>query len=138
KKRELGARYALTQPMFSRELVEQMMERLQDMDMLIFPGIFPLISSRNAEFLHNEVPGISVPEELRKKLSAYEQVEDQRKIALEYTREMVENVSSTVDGFYFISPLNKWDIVLDFVKQVRKAGWRGSSRMARLVQENKV
>ncbi|MFW5906105.1 MAG: bifunctional homocysteine S-methyltransferase/methylenetetrahydrofolate reductase [Desulfobia sp.] len=138
KKRELGARYVLTQPMFSRELVEQMMERLQDMDMLIFPGIFPLISSRNAEFLHNEVPGISVPEELRKKLSAYEQVEDQRKIALEYTREMVENVSSTVDGFYFISPLNKWDIVLDFVKQVRKAGWRGSSRMARLVQENKV
>ncbi len=134
KKRELGARFAMTQPVFSREVVEQMMERLHNMDILIFPGIFPLISSRNAEFLHNEVPGISVPENLRSRLSGYEQVEDQRKAALEYTRELVEEVSSVVDGFYFISPLNKWDIALEFVKQVRQAGWQGTDRMTSFVR----
>lgn len=134
KKRELGARFAMTQPIFSREVVEQMMERLQYMDILIFPGFFPLISLRNAEFLHNEVPGISVPTDLRNKLAEYAQVEDQRKVALEYTRKLVDSVSSVVDGFYFISPLNKWDIALDFAKQVRQAGWRGTDRMARLIK----
>jgi homocysteine S-methyltransferase len=128
KKAGLGARYAMTQPLFSRAEVEQMMERVSHLDMLIFPGIFPLISSRNAEFLHNEVPGISVPEHLRKKLAGYEEVADQRKAALEYTAGLLEEISPVVDGLYLISPLNKWEIVLDFVVQIRKAGWKGSGR----------
>ncbi len=128
KKAGLGARYAMTQPLFSRAEVEQMMERVSHLDMLIFPGIFPLISSRNAEFLHNEVPGISVPEHLRKKLAGYEEVADQRKAALEYTAGLLEEISPVVDGLYLISPLNKWEIVLDFVIQIRAAGWKGSGR----------
>ncbi len=128
KKAALGARYAMTQPLFSRDLVEQMMDRVNHLDILIFPGIFPLISSRNAEFLHNEVPGISVPEELRKKLAQYDEVADQRKVALEYTARLIEDISSFIDGLYLISPLNKWDIVLDFVIQAREAGWKGSGR----------
>jgi homocysteine S-methyltransferase len=128
KKAALGARYAMTQPLFSKEVVEQMMERVNHLDILIFPGIFPLISSRNAEFLHNEVPGISVPGELRKKLAGFEQVADQRQAALEYTGRLVEEIAPFVDGLYLISPLNKWDIVLDFVVQVRQAGWKGSGR----------
>ncbi|MCI5158880.1 MAG: bifunctional homocysteine S-methyltransferase/methylenetetrahydrofolate reductase, partial [Candidatus Electrothrix sp. AUS1_2] len=95
---------------------------------LIFPGIFPLISSRNAEFLHNEVPGIHVPAELRKRLAGFDQVVDQRKAALEYTAELVEKISSFIDGLYLVSPLNKWDIALDFVVQTRQAGWKGSGR----------
>ncbi len=133
KKAALGARYAMTQPLFSRDVVEQMMERISHLEMVIFPGIFPLISSRNAEFLHNEVPGISVPEDLRKKLAGYEEVVDQRKAALEYTARLVEDISPFVDGLYLISPLNKWDIVLDFVNQIRQAGWRGSGRVDSLL-----
>jgi homocysteine S-methyltransferase len=128
KKAAFGARYALTQPIFAKDKVEQMMERVSHIDILIFPGIFPIISSRNAEFLHNEVPGIFVPEDLRKKLAQYEDVIDQRKAALEYTARLVEDISSFVDGLYLISPLNKWEIVLDFVIQVREAGWKGSGR----------
>ncbi len=128
KKAGLGACYAMTQPLFSRDEVEQMMERLIHLEMLIFPGIFPLISSRNAEFLHNEVPGISVPADLRKKLAGYEEVADQRKAALEYTAGLLEEISPFVDGLYLISPLNKWEIVLDFVIQIREAGWKGSGR----------
>ena len=128
KKAALGARYAMTQPLFSKDMVEQMMERVSHLDILIFPGVFPLISSRNAEFLHNEVPGISVPEELRKKLAGYDEVADQRKVAFEYTARLIEDISSFIDGLYLISPLNKWDIVLDFVIQAREAGWKGSGR----------
>ncbi len=128
KKFELGARFAMTQPLFTVEAVEQMIEQTRHIDMLIFPGIFPVISSRNAEFLHNEVPGISVPGELRRRLAAYDEVADQRKAALEYTRELVEDIGGMADGLYLISPLNKWDIALEFVRQVRESNRQGSGR----------
>jgi homocysteine S-methyltransferase len=120
KKVSLGARFAMTQPLFSRESVEQMMEKTHHLDILIFPGIFPVISLRNAEFLHNEVPGISVPQEFRRELAQYSEIADQRKAALEYTRSLVESIAPVVDGLYFVSPLNKWDISLEFVRQVRE------------------
>ncbi len=118
RKVDLGARFALTQPLFSAQAVESMLEEIKHVDIMIFPGIFPLISLRNAEFLHNEVPGIYVPKELRKKLSAYDDVRDQRKAALDYTREMVEDIKGIVKGLYLISPLNKWNIVLDIVRRL--------------------
>ncbi|MDH4319072.1 MAG: bifunctional homocysteine S-methyltransferase/methylenetetrahydrofolate reductase [Desulfobulbaceae bacterium] len=131
KKASLGAQFAMTQPIFSQQIVEQMLEKTKGLDILIFPGIFPLISSRNAEFLHHEVPGISVPSSLRKKLEAYPEVSDQRKAALDYTEELVAEIAPLIDGLYLVSPLNKWDISLRFVKLVREAQWRGSGRADR-------
>ena len=135
KKVGLGAQFAMTQPLFSKDSVEMMMEKTSDMDILIFPGIFPVISSRNAEFLHNEVPGISVPSEFRRQLASYTSVADQRKAALEYTHTLVESIAPFVDGLYFISPLNKWDIALQFVHQVRVGKWTGSGRADRYCPE---
>jgi len=131
KKAALGARFAMTQPLFSVHEIETMMEKVRHIEMLIFPGIFPLISSRNAEFLHNEVPGISVPATIRKKLAGYEKVEDQRKAAMEFTHELVDKIAAFVDGLYFISPLNKWEIVVDFVQAVRDKQFCGSGRHSR-------
>jgi len=134
KKAFLGASFAMTQPLFSKEAVESMMEKVGHIDMLIFPGIFPLISARNADFLHNEVPGITVPEFIRKKLAAYSQVEDQRRAAMDFTHELVSEIADFVDGLYFISPLNKWGIALDFVRQIREHGWQGSGRYRTMLE----
>ena len=102
----------MTQPLFSKDSVELMMEKTSHLDILIFPGIFPVISARNAEFLHNEVPGITVPLEFRRQLARYETPADQRKAALDYTRGLVESIAPFADGLYFVSPLNKWEIAL--------------------------
>ena len=110
KKRENGADFVMTQPLFSKDEVEAMMELVGNMDMLVFPGIFPLISARNAEFLHNEVPGIRVPEEIRKRLWSYEKVEDQRRAAFESTVQLLDSIMALVQGIYIISPLNKWEV----------------------------
>ncbi|MCI5167004.1 MAG: hypothetical protein D3903_13150, partial [Candidatus Electrothrix sp. GM3_4] len=59
-------------------------------------------------------------------------VADQRKVALEYTTVLVEKISSFIDGLYLISPLNKWDIILDFVVQARQEGWKGSGQASRI------
>ncbi len=119
KKAATGAHFVMTQPLFSPGQVEAMLEHTASLDLKIFPGIFPLISARNAEFLHNEVPGISVPSEIRKRLWIYEKAEDQRKAAMEITRKLVVEISGYVDGLYIISPLNKWEISKKLVEQVR-------------------
>ncbi|MCK9296490.1 MAG: bifunctional homocysteine S-methyltransferase/methylenetetrahydrofolate reductase [Desulfobulbaceae bacterium] len=125
-----GANFVMTQPLFTKNEVEAMVEQTSHLNVLIFPGIFPLISARNADFLHNEVPGISIPAEVRKKLWSYEDVADQRKAAMEFTEKLVADLAPFVDGLYLISPLNKWEIAERFVKQIRQAGWQGSGRAA--------
>ncbi len=122
RKVDAGAHFVMTQPLFSAGHIEAVMELTSHLDVTLFPGIFPLISARNAEFLHNEVPGISVPKELRDRLWMYDAVEDQRKAAREFTWELVERVCPHVDGLYLISPLNKWDVALDLVSRVRASG----------------
>jgi methionine synthase / methylenetetrahydrofolate reductase(NADPH) len=131
RKAALGAHYVMTQPFFAAAEVEEMMEKTSHLDLLIFPGIFPVISARNADFLHHEVPGISIPEALRKRLWQYDKVEDQRQVAMEFTRKLVEAIAPIVDGLYFVSPLNKWEVANDLVCMVRQAGWQGSGRVAR-------
>lgn len=133
RKADLGARFALTQPLFSRAVVEEMMEKVNHIDLLVLPGIFPLISARNAEFLHNEVPGISVPNEIRTELARYRTVEDQRRVALDHTRRLIDEIAPLVDGLYLISPLNKWEVTLEFVNQVRAKAFQGSGRHCRFL-----
>ncbi len=130
KKAALGANFVMTQPLFHAPSVEAMMEQTEHINLPIFPGIFPLISWRSAEFLHNELPGISIPKEIRERLKSFESPEDQRKAGLDITRELIENISGIVDGLYIISPLNKWEISLDLVKEIRARKWTGSNRIA--------
>ncbi len=111
-----------------------MMEQTAHIDLMMFPGIFPLISARSAEFLHNELPGITIPEEIRKALWRYEKLEDQRKAGLEITRRLIADIAGIVDGLYLISPLNRWEVPLELVKAVRTEGWTGTGRLAEMQQ----
>src|SRR5258708_12512216 len=61
---EAGAEFAVTQPVFDADQLERFLERTKRDSIPIVAGIWPLVSLRNAEFLANEVPGVSVPEEV--------------------------------------------------------------------------
>ncbi len=132
KKAALGAHFVMTQPLFDVSSIEAMMELTNHLDLLMLPGLFPLISARNAEFLHNELPGITIPEHIRKRLWQYERVEDQRKAGIDICEGLMEEVASFVDGLYLISPLNKWQVPLSLVRRAREAGWKGSGKLGRL------
>ncbi len=134
KKAALGAHFVMTQPVFDAASIERMMELTSHLDMLILPGLFPLISARNAEFLHNELPGITIPEEIRKRLHRFDKVEDQRKEGIDIVRDLIEKTSSFVDGLYLISPLNKWEVPVELLKDIRSAGWTGSGKLASLCE----
>src|SRR5918998_249375 len=56
-----GAEYAITQPVFDVRQLELFLERIEPMKLPVVAGIWPLLSYRNAQFMNNEVPGVSVP-----------------------------------------------------------------------------
>ncbi len=62
-KAEAGACFAVTQPVFDRSRLEQFLRRTEGFGVPVIAGIWPLVSLRNAEFLANEVPGVTVPAE---------------------------------------------------------------------------
>jgi len=129
KKVALGAHFVMTQPIFASSSIEKMMELTSHLNVLILPGLFPLISARNAEFLHNELPGITIPKEIRKRLWQFEKVEDQKKAGIEIIQRLIDEVASFVDGLYLISPLNKWEVPVELLKEIRQKGYKGSQKM---------
>src|SRR5699024_6894603 len=70
RKIESGADYILTQPVYSREKIIELKRATEHIEVPIFLGIMPLTSTRNAEFLHNEVPGIKLTDEVRARMKA--------------------------------------------------------------------
>jgi homocysteine S-methyltransferase len=117
RKIEAGAHFALTQPLFDRRNFHTMREALEKagIGIPLFAGILPLRSWKNAEYLHNEVPGIVIPAEIRDRLARYASPADQKKAGAEIALELMEEFRSGVRGFYLIAPRNRVELVLPLI-----------------------
>lgn len=109
---EAGAEFILTQPIFEHEKFLKFMDAASKFDIPIVGGILPLASFRNAEFLHNEVPGMSIPEELRARLQTAKSTEDARKIGVDIAREMLLQIKDLVCGVYLMPPFGRYETAL--------------------------
>jgi homocysteine S-methyltransferase len=123
RKIEAGAHFALTQPIFEEERLDLLQDSLRDAGITIpvHIGIMPIISSRNAEFLHNEVPGMRIPDDIRQRLAGYEAVVDQRAAGIEIAVNLVQRFASRIQGFYLITPRNRIDPVLPLIEAAHDA-----------------
>jgi len=119
-----GAHFAQTQPVYDKERLLEMAERTLHLGIPILPGILPLVSERNCEFLHNEVPGIVVPEEIRKRMRGKEKEAGVRE-GLDIAREFITEVQGRVGGFYLIPPFGKYEIAVELVGFIK--GTKGES-----------
>src|SRR5258706_11972677 len=63
-----GAEYIMTQPVYDPKTLESFIKSVKHLATPILIGILPLYSHKNAEFLHNEVPGMSIPDEIRERM----------------------------------------------------------------------
>ena len=113
---DAGAEYAITQPVFDTELLERFLERISHVRIPIFAGIWPLASLKNAEFMNNEVPGASVPENLLARLRKADTVEAQREEGIAIAREALERVRPMVDGVQVSVPLGRVESVLKVIE----------------------
>lgn len=114
KKIRHGADFALTQPIFDVGVAKSFISSfsaLYDEPMLpIVAGIQPLFNSGNASFLHNEVPGITIPASLRDRMLS---ASDPQGEGVAIAREMVEELIPLVQGLYLIPVFGRYDLVAD-------------------------
>ncbi|HEY0928900.1 MAG TPA: bifunctional homocysteine S-methyltransferase/methylenetetrahydrofolate reductase [Gemmatimonas sp.] len=106
-KAEAGAEYAITQPVFDPAQLEKFLASVQDIRIPIVAGIWPLVSARNAEFLANEVPGVTVPEAVlqRMRLASSKSKEHGVAEGIAIAREALEQVRGSVQGVQVSAPL---------------------------------
>jgi methionine synthase I (cobalamin-dependent)/5,10-methylenetetrahydrofolate reductase len=79
KKVEAGADFIMTQPVFDAKMIGEIHEATRHLGVPVFLGIMPLTGHRNALFLHHEVPGIRIPEEVIKRMEACRDKEEGRR-----------------------------------------------------------
>ena len=109
-----GADFALTQPVFDPGAAIAFLaayeEAYGEPPPPILAGIKPLYNSRNAEFLHNEVPGITIPESQRERMRAADKPQQEGVLI---AREIAEELRPHVRGFYLMPAFGRYDLVAD-------------------------
>ncbi|KMT23174.1 bifunctional homocysteine S-methyltransferase/methylenetetrahydrofolate reductase [Clostridium cylindrosporum] len=119
KKIEKGASFFLTQPIFDQEVIDYLINLKKDRkDAKILAGIMPLVSYRNAMFLHNEVPGILIPEECINKFNKDMTKEEGYEVGVEIAASIANKLKPYVDGFYFITPFNRVEVVKRVIDKI--------------------
>lgn len=113
-----GAQYAMTQPVFSLQLLEEMKRRTEHLRIPIFTGVWPLLSGRQAEFLHNEVPGIVVPDEVRATMAGSEGAEGRAR-GVKLARKITEAALAQFEGVYLITPFLQYETTVELAQFAR-------------------
>lgn len=103
---EAGAEYAITQPVFDTEQLRTFLDRISHVKIPIVAGIWPLVSFRNAEFLHNEVPGVNVTAEIleRMRIASEKGKEEAREEGILIARESLIEVRDVIAGVQVSAP----------------------------------
>jgi len=112
---EAGAEFAVTQPVFDATQLENFLRRTDGERVPIVAGIWPLVSVRNAEFLANEVPGVSVPDAVITRMRRAGEKSKEHAVAegIAIAREMLGRVRGEVQGVQVSAPFGKVELALD-------------------------
>ncbi|HXG86683.1 MAG TPA: methylenetetrahydrofolate reductase, partial [Pyrinomonadaceae bacterium] len=122
---EAGAEYAITQPVYDTKQLRDFLKRIEHCKVPIVAGIFPLVSIRNAEFMHNEVPGVGVTQDIlqRMRIASEKSKEDARDEGIKIARESLQEVQDLIQGVQVSAPfgnvkyaLQVFDVLPQFVQ----------------------
>ncbi|HEV8198208.1 MAG TPA: bifunctional homocysteine S-methyltransferase/methylenetetrahydrofolate reductase [Gemmatimonadales bacterium] len=115
---EAGAEFAITQPVFDLAQLDVFLKRIESFHLPIVGGIWPLVSLRNAEFLANEVPGVTVPDEILSRMRRASERGREQGLAegVAIAREMLSAVRDRLSGAQVSAPLGKVPVALDVLR----------------------
>ena len=117
RKLEAGADFFMTQPIYEPETLDGFERRVGKLPVPVLLGILPLQSFRHAEFLHNEVPGITIPKWVRDRMQAAGGAG--REEGLRLGRELLGALLGRIDGAYFMPSFGRYELVATLVREVR-------------------
>ncbi|CAN7459394.1 bifunctional homocysteine S-methyltransferase/methylenetetrahydrofolate reductase [Paenibacillus sp. LjRoot153] len=123
RKIEAGADYIMTQPVYDAKLIEDIYEATKHLPIPIFIGIAPLASGGNAEYLHNEVPGIRLSDEVRARMDGLKGPEG-RAMGVEIAKELLDTAMQYFNGIYLMTPFLAYEMCVDLTNYV----WEKSKR----------
>ncbi|MBC7794729.1 MAG: bifunctional homocysteine S-methyltransferase/methylenetetrahydrofolate reductase [Clostridia bacterium] len=112
-----GADMVMTQPVYEPKHLERFLDATADMNLQVLVGILPLSSSKNAEFLHREVPGMQIPEAIRERMRKAGKGEDARREGVTIACETLEALRERVAGAYIMPPLGKYDMAAEIIQR---------------------
>ena len=114
-----GAEYVMTQPVYDPKTVETFLGMIRHLHVPVLIGILPLYSHKNAEFLHNEVPGMTIPEDIRERMRKAGSGEDAQAEGVRIAQEALLAVRDLVQGAYVMPPFNKVDLAVRVIEVLR-------------------
>jgi len=114
KKIRAGADYFITQPVYSEKMLLEVHEATKHIDAPVYIGLMPLTSSRNAEFLHNEVPGIKISQEILDIMAKFNNEPVQsKKEGIAITKGLIEAAAVLFNGIYIITPFMNYEMSVE-------------------------
>ncbi|HVE92395.1 MAG TPA: bifunctional homocysteine S-methyltransferase/methylenetetrahydrofolate reductase [Actinomycetota bacterium] len=124
RKIEAGAAFALSQPVFDPAVVQNFRRAYEQrhgrLDLPIFPGVIPLLNSRNADYLHNEVPGFSIPEEVRDRMRRAGEGAEAEAEGLRIAIDLAAGLREQAAGVYLLPPFRRFDLAAEVVDAIRR------------------
>ncbi len=113
-----GADYFLTQPIYSIEplnnFLKQYNEKHGEFPIPILAGVLPLVTARHAAFLHQEVPGIDIPEEIHEIMK--QAGDKSHKAGIKLAIDLIKQMKGIAQGIYLMPPFNRFDYAAEIVE----------------------
>ncbi len=119
KKIEKGAKFFLTQPIYDDDAIEFLKKVKERTNVKILAGLLPVVSYRNAIFLNNELPGVTIPDKYIKMFSENMSKEEAQEVGINITVEIAKKLKGVSDGLYFITPFNRVNMLIEIIKQIK-------------------
>lgn len=113
KKIAYGADYFISQPVFSEEKLLEIHEQTKHLDAPIYIGLMPLTSSKNAEFLHNEVPGIKIADAIRERMALSTDPVVAAREGIAITKSLIDTALNLFNGIYLITPFLRYELTTE-------------------------
>lgn len=114
---EAGAQYIMTQPIYEIAPLERFLQRVGTPPIPLLLGCIPLHSSRHAEYLHNEVPGITIPAFVRARM--HEAGEHGHEAGLKLAQELLVEARTMIQGVYLMPSYGRYDVVSELTNMLK-------------------
>jgi methionine synthase I (cobalamin-dependent)/5,10-methylenetetrahydrofolate reductase len=116
-----GADFFLTQPIYepgkAQAFLDQYAAAHGKLDKPVLVGVLPLVSLKHANFLHHEVPGIEIPDEMLKRME--EAGDEASRTGIELAVELIQSIKSWAQGIYLMPQFNRFDLIAEIVEAVK-------------------
>ena len=115
---DAGAQFCITQPVFDVEALMRFLERTRRISIPVIAGVWPLASFRNAEFMNNEVPGVSVPDTILERMRRADTKEKARFEGVAIAQEAVTALLPYVQGVQISAPFGRYQTALEVAEVI--------------------